>query len=83
MDRRALLGKALLALLAEFAVFAVALFFGFALATVLYLAREDPELLAERISPRYRAGNRSGIGCSWLRCCRSSSPGWSWRPWTP
>ena len=101
MDRRALLGKALLALLAEFAVFAVALFvsagtllwpagwafmalfFGFALATVLYLAREDPELLAERISPRYRAGNRSGIGCSWLRCCRSSSPGWSWGPWTP
>jgi protein-S-isoprenylcysteine O-methyltransferase Ste14 len=74
MDRRALLGKALLALLAEFAVFAVALFvsagtllwpagwafmalfFGFALATVLYLAREDPELLAERISPPIQSG---------------------------
>ncbi len=68
MNRNALLGKALLELLAEFAVFAallfvsagtllwpagwafMALFFGFALALVLWLAREDPELLAERIS---------------------------------
>jgi protein-S-isoprenylcysteine O-methyltransferase Ste14 len=74
MDRRALLGKALLALLAEFAVFAaalfvsagtllwpagwafMALFFGFALAMVLYLAREDPGLLAERISPPIQRG---------------------------
>jgi protein-S-isoprenylcysteine O-methyltransferase Ste14 len=68
MDRKALLGKALLEVLAEFAVFAallfvsagtllwpagwafIALFFSFALAIVLWLAREDPELLAERMS---------------------------------
>jgi protein-S-isoprenylcysteine O-methyltransferase Ste14 len=74
MDRNALLGKALLALLAEFAVFAaalfvsagtllwpagwafMALFFGFALAMVLYLAREDPGLLAERLAPPIQRG---------------------------
>jgi protein-S-isoprenylcysteine O-methyltransferase Ste14 len=74
MDRNALLGKALLALIAEFAVFAaalfvsagtllwpagwafMALFFGFALATVLWLAREDPELLAERLAPPIQRG---------------------------
>ena len=68
MNRKALLGKALLEVVAEFAVFAallfvpagtllwpagwafMALFFGFALALVLWLAREDPELLAERMS---------------------------------
>jgi protein-S-isoprenylcysteine O-methyltransferase Ste14 len=68
MNRKALLGKALLEVLAELAVFAallfvsagtllwpagwafMALFFGFALAIVLWLAREDPELLAERMS---------------------------------
>jgi protein-S-isoprenylcysteine O-methyltransferase Ste14 len=74
MDRKALLGKALLELLAEFAVFAallfvsagtvlwtagwvfMALFFSFALAIVLWLAREDPELLAERMSSPIQSG---------------------------
>jgi protein-S-isoprenylcysteine O-methyltransferase Ste14 len=68
MNRKALLAKALLEVVAEFAVFAallfvsagtllwpagwafMALFFGFALAIVLWLAREDPDLLAERMS---------------------------------
>ena len=74
MDRRALLGKALFALFAEFAVFAaalfvsagtllwpagwafMALFFGFALSTVLWLSREDPGLLAERLAPPIQRG---------------------------
>jgi protein-S-isoprenylcysteine O-methyltransferase Ste14 len=74
MDRKALLGKALLEVLAEFAVFAallfvsagtllwpagwafMALFFSFALAIVLWLAREDPELLAERMSSPIQRG---------------------------
>jgi protein-S-isoprenylcysteine O-methyltransferase Ste14 len=69
MNRKALLGRALLEVFAEFAVFAallfvsagtllwpagwtfMALFFGFALAIVLWLAREEPELLQERMSP--------------------------------
>jgi protein-S-isoprenylcysteine O-methyltransferase Ste14 len=68
MNRNALLGKTLLEVLAEFAVFAallfvsagtllwpagwafIALFFSFALAIVLWLARGDPALLAERMS---------------------------------
>jgi protein-S-isoprenylcysteine O-methyltransferase Ste14 len=74
MNRNALLGKALLAVLAEFAVVAaalfvsagtllwpagwafMALFFGFALAMVLWLAREEPELLAERMSSPIQRG---------------------------
>jgi len=74
MDRNALLGKALLTMLAEGAVFAavlfglagtvlwpagwafMALFFGFALATVLWLDRHDPGLLAERLSPPIQRG---------------------------
>ena len=74
MNRHALLVKALLEVLAEFAVFAallfvcagtllwpagwafMALFFGFALAIVLWLAREDPELLAERMSSPIQRG---------------------------
>src|SRR5688572_21803713 len=74
MNRNALLGKALLEVLAEFAVFAallfvsagtllwpagwafMALFFSFALAIVLWLAREDPELLAERMSSPIQRG---------------------------
>jgi protein-S-isoprenylcysteine O-methyltransferase Ste14 len=74
MNRKALLGKALLEVLAEFAVFAallfvsagtllwpagwafIALFFSFALAIVLWLAREDPELLAERMSSPMQSG---------------------------
>ena len=74
MNRKALLRKALLEVLAEFAVFAallfvsagtllwpagwafMALFFGFALAIVLWLAREDPELLAERMSSPIQRG---------------------------
>jgi protein-S-isoprenylcysteine O-methyltransferase Ste14 len=74
MDRKALLRKALLEVLAEFAVFAallfvsagtllwpagwafIALFFSFALAIVLWLAREDPELLAERMSSPIQRG---------------------------
>ena len=68
MNRKALLGRALLEVSAEFAVFAallfvsagtllwpagwafMALFFGFALAITLWLAREKPELLQERMS---------------------------------
>jgi protein-S-isoprenylcysteine O-methyltransferase Ste14 len=74
MNRKALLGKALLEVLAEFAVFAallfvcagtllwpagwafLALFFGFALAIVLWLARKEPELLAERMSSPMQSG---------------------------
>jgi protein-S-isoprenylcysteine O-methyltransferase Ste14 len=74
MNRKALLVKALLEVLAEFAVFAallfvsagtllwpagwafLALFFGFALAIVLWLARKEPELLAERMSSPMQSG---------------------------
>jgi protein-S-isoprenylcysteine O-methyltransferase Ste14 len=74
MNWNALLGKALLEVLAEFVVFAallfvsagtllwpagwvfLAIFFGFALAIVLWLAREDPELLAERMSSPVQRG---------------------------
>jgi protein-S-isoprenylcysteine O-methyltransferase Ste14 len=74
MNRSALLGKALLEVLAEFAVFAALLFipagtllwpagwafivrfFGFALSLVVWLAREDPELLAERMSAPIQRG---------------------------
>ena len=76
MNQNALLGKALLALIAEFAVFAallfvsagtllwlagwsfMALFFGFALAMVLYLTREEP---TERVT-WVRADDRGGAG---------------------
>jgi protein-S-isoprenylcysteine O-methyltransferase Ste14 len=74
MNRKVLLGKALLEVLAEFAVFGallfvsagtllwpagwafMALFFGLALAIVLWLAREEPELLAERMSSPMQSG---------------------------
>jgi protein-S-isoprenylcysteine O-methyltransferase Ste14 len=74
MNRKALLGKALLEVFGEFAVFAallfvcagtllwpagwafMALFFGLALAIVLWLAREEPELLAERMSSPMQSG---------------------------
>jgi protein-S-isoprenylcysteine O-methyltransferase Ste14 len=74
MNRKALLGKALLEVLGEFAVFGallfgcagtllwpagwafMALFFGFAFAIVLWLAREEPELLAERMSSPMQSG---------------------------
>jgi protein-S-isoprenylcysteine O-methyltransferase Ste14 len=74
MNRKALLAKALLEVLAEFAVFAallfvsagtllwpagwafMTLFFSFALAIVLWLAREEPELLAERMSSPIQRG---------------------------
>jgi protein-S-isoprenylcysteine O-methyltransferase Ste14 len=74
MNRKALLGKALLEVLAEFAVFAallfvcagtllwpagwafMALFFGFALVLVIWLAREEPELLQERMSSQIQSG---------------------------
>jgi protein-S-isoprenylcysteine O-methyltransferase Ste14 len=74
MNRKALLGKALLEVLAEFAVFAallfvsagtllwpagwafMALFSSFALAIVLWLAREEPDLLAERMSSPIQRG---------------------------
>ncbi|CAA9399407.1 MAG: hypothetical protein AVDCRST_MAG55-557 [uncultured Rubrobacteraceae bacterium] len=68
MNRDALLGKALLVVLAA-ALFGsagtllwpagwafMALFFGFALAMVLWLAREEPELLAERMSSPIQRG---------------------------
>ena len=93
MNRSALLGKALLEVLAEFAVFAallfisagtllwpagwafIVLFFGFALSLVVWLAREDPELLAERMSAPIQGGNHSGTSCSWPRYWCSSLPG--------
>jgi protein-S-isoprenylcysteine O-methyltransferase Ste14 len=74
MNQSALLGKALLEVLAEFAVFAallfisagtllwpagwvfIGLFFGFALSLVVWLAREEPELLAERMSSPIQRG---------------------------
>jgi protein-S-isoprenylcysteine O-methyltransferase Ste14 len=74
MNRKALLGKALLEVLAEFAVFAallfvsagtllwpagwafIAIFFSFAVAIVLWLARKEPELLAERMSSPMQSG---------------------------
>jgi protein-S-isoprenylcysteine O-methyltransferase Ste14 len=74
MNRKAFLVKALLEVLAEFAVFAallfvsagtllwpagwafLALFFGFALAIILWLARKEPELLAERMSSPMQSG---------------------------
>lgn len=74
MNRNALLGKALLEVLGEFAVFGallfvcagtllwlagwafIAIFFGFALAIVVWLAREDPELLQERMSSPMQSG---------------------------
>src|SRR5215211_4109833 len=74
MNRKALLGKALLEVLAEFAVFAallfvsagtllwpagwafIAIFFSFAVAIVLWLARKEPELLQERMSSLMQSG---------------------------
>jgi protein-S-isoprenylcysteine O-methyltransferase Ste14 len=74
MNRKALLGKALLEVLAEFAVFAallfvsagtllwpagwafIAIFFSFAVAIVLWLARKEPELLQERMSSPMQSG---------------------------
>src|SRR5918998_1076090 len=74
MNRKALLAKGLLALTAEFAVFAallfvsagtllwtagwvfMAIFFGFGLAITLWMGREDPELLAERLSYPIQGG---------------------------
>ena len=74
MNRNALLGKALLEVVAEFSVFAallfvsagtllwpagwvfLAIFFGFALAIVLWLVRENPQLLAERMSSPLQRG---------------------------
>ena len=74
MGRKALLARSLVALLAEFVVFAallfgsagtllwpagwvfMAIFFGFGLAIVLWLARDDPELLAERLSSSAQRG---------------------------
>ena len=74
MNRKALLAKALLEVLAEFAVFVallfvsagtllwpagwafMALFFSFALALVIWLAREEPELLEERMSSPMQRG---------------------------
>jgi protein-S-isoprenylcysteine O-methyltransferase Ste14 len=74
MYRKALLTIGLLALIAEYGVFAallfvsagtvlwtagwvfMAIFFGFALAITLWLAREHPVLLAERLSPPIQRG---------------------------
>ncbi len=85
MNRKALLAKGIMVLIAEFAVFAallfvsagtvlwtagwvfIGIFFGFALAITLWLVREDPELLAERMSSPIQRGNRSGTRCSWPR----------------
>jgi protein-S-isoprenylcysteine O-methyltransferase Ste14 len=74
MNRKALLAKGFLVLIAEFAVFAallfesagtvlwlagwvfMAIFFGVGLAIVLWLAREDSELLVERLSSPIQGG---------------------------
>ena len=74
MNRKALLVKALLEVLGEFAVFAallfdsagtllwpagwafIAIFFSFAVAILLWLARKEPELLAERMSSPMQKG---------------------------
>jgi protein-S-isoprenylcysteine O-methyltransferase Ste14 len=74
MNRKALLAKGVLALIAEFAVFAallfgsagtvlwtagwvfMAIFFGFALGITLWVGREDPGLLAERLSSPIQRG---------------------------
>ena len=74
MNRKGLLTKGLLALIAEFAVFAallfvsagtvlwtagwvfMAIFFGFALGITLWVGREDPELLAQRLSSPIQRG---------------------------
>jgi protein-S-isoprenylcysteine O-methyltransferase Ste14 len=74
VNRKALMAKGLLALIAEFAVFAVllfvsagtmlwpagwvflAIFFGFALAITVWVGREEPELLAERLSAPIQRG---------------------------
>ena len=74
MNHKALMAKGLLALIAEFAVFAallfgsagtvlwpagwvfLAIFFGFAVAITLWLGREEPELLAERLSAPIQRG---------------------------
>jgi protein-S-isoprenylcysteine O-methyltransferase Ste14 len=74
MNRKVLLARGVLVLIAEFAVFAallfvsagtllwpagwvfMAIFFGFALVIVLWLGREDPGLLAERLSTPIQRG---------------------------
>ena len=74
MNHKAIMAKGLLALIAEFAVFAallfvsagtvlwpagwvfMAIFFGFALAITLWVGREEPELLAERLSAPIQRG---------------------------
>jgi len=74
MNRKALLARGVLVLIAEFAVFGallfvsagtllwpagwvfMAIFFGFALVIVLWLGREDPGLLAERLSTPIQSG---------------------------
>ena len=74
MNHKAIMAKGLLALIAEFAVFAallfvsagtvlwpagwvfIAIFFGFALAITLWVGREEPELLAERLSAPIQRG---------------------------
>ena len=74
MDQKVLLSKALLEVIAEFALFAVLLFisagtvlwlagwafivllFGFSVAMTLWLARKNPELLAERMSSPIQRG---------------------------
>ena len=74
MNRKVLVARGALVLIAEFAVFAallfvsagtplwpagwvfMAIFFGFALVIVLWLGREDPGLLAERLSTPIQRG---------------------------
>jgi protein-S-isoprenylcysteine O-methyltransferase Ste14 len=74
MNRKVLVARGVLVLIAEFAVFAallfvstgtpfwpagwvfMAIFFGFALVIVLWLGREDPGLLAERLSTPIQSG---------------------------
>ena len=74
MNRKALLTKGILVLIAEFAVFAallfvsagtvlwtagwvfIGIFFGFGLVITLWMGREDPELLAERLSYPIQGG---------------------------
>ena len=85
MGRKALLTRGLVALLAEFVVFAALLFvpagtvlwpagwvflvifFGLGLSLVLWLARDDPELLAERLASPLQRGQPLWDKVFWLR----------------
>jgi len=51
------------------------IFFGLGLALVLWLARDDPELLAERLASPLQRGQPLWDKVFWLPSACSSSPG--------